>query len=114
MPVAGSFDLLHLVGFLTGAVLYGMLVVMVTRPPARPDAFAFSTGLLGLVWNVGELAAYASRLAGLTISTSWIHAVSFMALGLLASVVVHSVARAPARLSSQTHVLGTVVAAVVY
>jgi len=111
---AGSFDLLHLVGFLTGAVLYGMLVVMVARPPTRPDAFALSTGLLGLVWNVGELAAYAARLVGLDLSTSWIHAVSFTALGLLASVVVHSVARAPARLKSQPHAVGIVVAAVVY
>ena len=98
MPGAGSFDLLHLVGFLTGAVLYGMLIVMVARPPARADNFALSTGLLGLVWNVGELAAYAARLAGLGLSISWIHAFSFTALGLLASVVVHSVARAPVRL----------------
>ena len=114
MAGAGSFDLLHLVGFLTGAVLYGMLIVMVTRPPARADTFALSTGLLGLVWNVGELAAYAARLAGLGLSISWIHAFSFSALGLLASVVVHSVARAPVRLGSQPHIVGSVVAAVVY
>jgi hypothetical protein len=54
MMAAGSFDLLHLVGFLTGAVLYGMLLVM-ARPSARPDPFALSTGVLGLVWNIGEL-----------------------------------------------------------
>ena len=34
--------------------------------------------------------------------------------GLLASVVVHSVARAPVRLGSQPHIVGSVVAAVVY
>jgi Histidine kinase len=114
MAGAGSFDLLHLVGFLTGAVLYAMLVVMVARPPARADTFALATGLLGLVWNVGELAAYAGRLAGLGPPISWIHAFSFTALGLLASVVVHSVARAPVRLGSQPHIVGSVVAAVVY
>jgi hypothetical protein len=47
MLATGPFERLHLVGFLTGALLYGMLLVMVTRPPVRPDAFAFSTGLFG-------------------------------------------------------------------
>jgi hypothetical protein len=114
MLTTGPFELLHLVGFLTGAVLYGMLLVMVARPPARPDAFALSTGLLGLVWNVGELAAYAAPLVGLGVLSSWIHAFSFTALGLLASVVVHSVARTPTRFTSQPRVIGSTVAAVVY
>jgi two-component system LytT family sensor kinase len=114
MPGAGSFDLLHVVGFLTGAVLYGMLIVMVARPPAPADRFALSTGLLGLVWNVGELAAYAARLTGLALSITWIHAFSFTALGLLASVVVHSVARAPVRFTSKPHIVGSAVAVVVY
>jgi two-component system, LytTR family, sensor kinase len=113
MLAAGPFELLHLVGFLTGAVLFGMLLLMVARPPARPDAFAFSTGLLGLVWNVGELGAYAARLAGLNLFSSWVHAFSFTALGLLASVVVHSVARAPARIKARS-VVGSTVAIVVY
>jgi hypothetical protein len=101
MLATGPFELLHLVGFLTGALLYGMLLVMVTRQPARPDAFAFSTGLLGLVWNVGELGAYAAKLTGLDAVSSWVHASSFSALGLLASVVVHSVARAPFKPKAQ-------------
>jgi hypothetical protein len=95
MLSAGPSELLHLVGFLTGAVLYGMLLAMVTRPPARPDAFALSTGVLGLVWNLGELGTYAVRIAALPSLSPWIHAFSFTSLGLLASVVVHSVARAP-------------------
>jgi two-component system LytT family sensor kinase len=114
MLATGPFELLHLVGFLTGAVLYGMLLIMVVRPPARPDAFAFFTGLLGLVWNVGELAAYAVPLAGLGVLSSWIHASSFTALGLLASVLVHSVARAPIRLASEPGIIGSAVAIVVY
>src|SRR5918995_120432 len=114
MLATGPFELLHVVGFLTGALLYGMLLFMVTRPPARPDPFAFSTGLLGLVWNVGELAAYAARLAGLEAVTSWIDASSFTALGLLASVVVHSVARAPFRTTVRRDLVGTTVAAIVY
>jgi two-component system LytT family sensor kinase len=114
MLTAGPFELLHLVGFLTGALLYGMLLVMVARPPARADAFAFSTGVLGLVWNVGEMSAYGARVAGLAATSSWIHALSFTALGLLASVVVHSVARAPVRLERTSHLIGSTVAIVVY
>jgi two-component system LytT family sensor kinase len=114
MLATGPFELLHLVGFLTGALLYGMLLVMVTRPPVRPDAFALSTGLLGLVWNVGELAAYGARSTGLDVLGAWVHAASFTALGLLASVVVHSVARAPFKLPGQRRVAGSAVAAVVY
>jgi two-component system, LytTR family, sensor kinase len=114
MLAAGPFELLHLVGFLTGALLYGMLLAMVARPPARPDAFAVSTGLLGLVWNLGELGAYAAPMAGLVVFSSWIHAFSFTALGLLASVVVHSVARAPRRIPARSSLVGSVVAFVVY
>jgi two-component system LytT family sensor kinase len=114
MPAGGPFELLHLVGFLTGALLYGMLLVMVARPSARLDPFALSTGLLGLLWNVGELGAYMARAANMGAASSWIHAVSFTALGLLASVVVHSVARAPTRLPSRPHLVGSAVAVVVY
>jgi hypothetical protein len=114
MLATGPFELLHLVGFLTGALLYGMLLFMVTRPPVRPDAFAFSTGLLGFVWNVGELAAYAARLTGLDAVSLWVHASSFSALGLLASVVVHSVASAPLKLAARRRVVGSTVAAIVY
>jgi two-component system LytT family sensor kinase len=114
MLAAGPFELLHLVGFLTGTLLYGMLLVMVTRPLGRPDAFAFFTGLLGLIWNVGELAAYAARLIGLDAVGIWVHASAFSALGLLASVVVHSVARAPFKLTGQPRVAGSALAAIVY
>lgn len=114
MLATEPFELLHLVGFLTGALLYGMLLFMVTRSPVRPDAFAFSTGLLGLIWNVGELGAYAARLTGLDAVSAWIHASSFSALGLLASVVVHSVARAPFRLTVQRRITGISIAGIVY
>ncbi len=116
MLVPGPSDLLHLVGFLTGAVLYGMLLAMAARPSARVDAFAVSTGVLGVAWNVGQLGAYAARTASLLTLASWIHAASFSALGLLASVVVHSVARTPRRLESQHPTLGSgsAIAVVVY
>jgi hypothetical protein len=114
MLSAGPSELLHLVGFLTGAVLYGMLLAMVTRPPARPEAFALSTGVLGLIWNLGELGVYAIRAAGLPWTPAWIHAVSFSALGLLASVVVHSVAQPPGTPEHWRQRLGAAIALVVY
>jgi hypothetical protein len=114
MLSAGPSELLHLVGYLTGAVLYGMLVAMVVRPPARPERFALATGVLGLVWNVGELGAYGARGAGFISLSSWLHALSFAALGLLASVVVHSVARALTKPESWRRVLATIIAVIVY
>lgn len=112
--LSGTSELLHLVGFLTGAMLYGMLVAMVTRPPARPDAFALSTGLLGLIWNLGELAAHGARGAGLVSAAAWINASSFSALGLLASVVVHSVAQDARRTDAPRSRMGLGIAVIVY
>jgi hypothetical protein len=112
--LSGPSDVLHLFGFLTGAVLYGMLLVTGARPSARPDPLTLATGVLGLIWNVGELGASATRLAGFAAISPWVHALSFTALGLLASVVVHSVARAPGRSEVQQRVLGSTVAAVAY
>jgi two-component system, LytTR family, sensor kinase len=114
MPSAGPSDLLHLVGFLTGALLFGMLLAMVTRAPARPDAFALSTGVLGLVWNLGELGTYAVRIAALHGLSPWIHALSFTSLGLLASVVVHSVARAPIGADSWRRRVQSTIPVIVY
>ncbi len=106
--------LLHIVGHVTGAVLYGMLLVMVARPPARPEVFAVATGLLGLIWNLGELSAYTSGAAGLAALPLWAHALSFAALGLLAAVVVHSVAVPPAGAERWQRLTGRGVAVVVY
>jgi len=94
MLSAGPSELIHLVGFLTGGMLYGMLLVMAARA-ARPDVFALSTGVLGVVWNVGELAAQTVRAVGAPAALPWIHALSFTALGVLGAVVVHSVSRTP-------------------
>ena len=91
----GSSELIHLVGFLTGAMLYGMLLVMATRAAARPDAFALAAGVLGLVWNLGELGALTIRAAGPPGLIPWVHALSFTSLGFLAAIVVHSVSPAP-------------------
>jgi two-component system LytT family sensor kinase len=95
MITTGAADLLHLVGFLTGAVLYAMLLVMVAKSVARPDRLTLATAILGLTWNLGELTASAAQAAGLSTLAQWLAAASFSALGFLPAVVVHSVSRIP-------------------
>lgn len=97
MHTGGSIDILHLVGFLTGTVLYGMLLVLVARGPARPDWFAVATAILGMAWNLGALAASAVRDTSVAGAAPWLNVAAYGALGLLASVVVHSTARVSAR-----------------
>jgi two-component system LytT family sensor kinase len=84
-------EVLNLVGFVTGTALYAMLLALVLRQPA-PSA-TVATAVLGLIWNLGELAAYALPRLGYFTESIALWAGSFPALGLLAAVVVHSVAR---------------------
>jgi hypothetical protein len=84
-------EVLNLVGFVTGTVLYAMLLGLVLRQPAQ--LLPLATAVLGLIWNLGELSAYALPRVGYFTESIALWAVSFPALGLLAAVVVHSVAR---------------------
>jgi two-component system LytT family sensor kinase len=94
-------EVLNLVGFATGTALYAMLLALVLRQPAGPDrprglslqSLPLATAVLGLVWNLGELSAYALPRIGYFNESIALWAISFPALGLLAAVVVHSVAR---------------------
>jgi two-component system LytT family sensor kinase len=103
--------LVNLVGFFLGATLYGLLLAMAlrSRVPATQHAtdvgrrhssastLLLFTGLLGLIWNVGAFLTYgigpnamgpAAHGPG---RADWPLALSFVALGLLPAVVVHSV-----------------------
>jgi two-component system LytT family sensor kinase len=100
VTASNAADVLNLVGFVTGTALYAMLLALVVRGAARPleartrrDWLPLATALLGLSWNLGELAAYALPRLGLADDSVGLSALSFPALGLLAAVVVHSVAR---------------------
>ena len=100
MSASNAADVLNLVGFATGTALYAMLLVLVLRGAARQgddsarrDRLPLATALLGLIWNLGELAAYGLPRLGLVADGVSLSAMSFPALGLLAAVVVHSVAR---------------------
>jgi hypothetical protein len=101
MSPTDSVVLVDLLGFVTGAALYGMLLAMVVREPARVrppggsrvsgiDALALLTAFLGLFWNVGELAVSLLRGAGILSVSEAVEAFTFVALGFLPAVVVHS------------------------
>ena len=100
MTASNAADVVNLVGFATGTALYAMLLALVLRGGSRAtedagriDWLPLFTALLGLAWNLGELAAYALPRLGIVADTAGVTAMSFPALGLLAAVVVHSVAR---------------------
>ena len=92
MVTTGAPTLLHVVGYLTGASLYALLLGMVLRARGPAYRLTLGTALLGLAWNVGELAAHATDGMGFTHASDWFSAVSYAALGLLAAVAVHSAA----------------------
>jgi signal transduction histidine kinase len=101
VTASNAADVLNLVGFVTGTALYAMLLALVLRQgrrargeeAGRVDWLPLATAVLGLVWNVGELATYVLPRLGLVSDSIGLAALSFPALGLLAAVVVHSVAR---------------------
>ena len=108
-------ELLHLIGYLTGAILYAMLLAMVVRTQPHRDRLALVTASLGLAWNVGELSAHGLESLGVKALASWFNAASYSALGLLASAVVHSVSRPPSGSEGASRrSLGHVIAAVAY
>ena len=91
MIAPNAAEVLNLVGFVTGTALYAMLLSLVLRRSVQ--SLPLATAVLGLIWNLGELAAYILPRAGYFEESIALWAVSFPALGLLAAVVVHSVAR---------------------
>jgi two-component system LytT family sensor kinase len=90
--------IVDLLGFLTGTVLYVMLVTMVWRERMREGMPFLSrrgrlpllTGVCGVVWNLGALASFVTRAAGAEPLAPAILAATFSALGFLPAVVVHS------------------------
>jgi two-component system, LytTR family, sensor kinase len=114
---AQAATLINWLGFLTGAALYAMLLLMslggaragsLVRPlagveeDAGADRLPLVTALLGLTWNVGSLAAFGltpRAPGGLTLAL--LGAAAFASLGFLPAVVVHSLLRARGAASPQ-------------
>ncbi len=99
--------LANLAGFVAGAALYAMLVVMTLRErrslvqtdvskPGDLELLPLVTGVLGLLWNLGALAVHAGIDFGLGSPPAAFTAAAFCALGMLPAVVVHSVLRGEA------------------
>jgi two-component system LytT family sensor kinase len=93
MPPHNVAALVHLVGFLTGAALYGMLFALVLRKRVGDDRLPHVTAILGLIWNVIGLAAFGIRDFGGGDPSPFLIATAYSALGFLPAVVVHSVLR---------------------
>jgi hypothetical protein len=92
MPPHNVAALVHLVGFLTGAALYGMLFALVVRRRIA-DRLPVLTAVLGLIWNLIGLAAFAIRDFAGHEPHAFLIATAYSALGYLPAVVVHSVLR---------------------
>ncbi len=96
-PVTGL--IVDALGFLTGAILYLMLIAMVWRERAgegtgflsRRGQLPLLTGLFGFVWNAGALLSFGTRMFdGAGPAPAALVAVAFGALGCLPAVVVHA------------------------
>jgi two-component system LytT family sensor kinase len=94
MLTTAAPDLLRIVGYLTGATLYAMLLVMVMRARG-PDRLMIVAAICGLAWNLGELLVEGVRRLAPGGADVWLEAVSYSALGALAAVVIHSVTHEP-------------------
>lgn len=103
-----AIGVLHLVGFSTGVALYAMLLWLAMadrRANGRGESLAAVTGLLGIVWNLGSLAAYLLERTESTRVAALLAGASYSALGFLPAAVVHSVLRSEAKRSRSTRVL---------
>lgn len=93
----------HPIGFITGAILYAMILVLVLQTTGESASrnmggaqvtplrrLSLWTAILGLLWNVGELASFLLP----AVSPDWLNHVlqvtALSALGFLPAVVVHS------------------------
>ncbi|CAN5686616.1 hypothetical protein BH24ACI3_BH24ACI3_05930 [soil metagenome] len=87
--------LVNWLGFSVGVALYLMLAVMVVRNRSGQGSginfLLLATAGLGMIWNVGELVVILAGDLSTPVSFPFITAAAYSALGVLPSVVVHSV-----------------------
>src|SRR5437762_5033241 len=93
MIASTAASLVNLLGFITGVVLYVMLLWMVLTARPESNRLALLTGLLGFAWNAGGFGGYGMVNLGFTQSAPVLLAAAFSSLGFLPAVVVHSALR---------------------
>ncbi len=95
--------LAHPIGFITGAVLYAMILVLVLQTSRKSvlrnvdgarvtplRRLSLWTAVLGLLWNVGGLASFLLPAASPDLLKHVLQVTALSALGFLPAVVVHS------------------------
>jgi hypothetical protein len=92
-------------GFITGVVLYAMLLWMVLTSRRELNRLALLTGVLGFLWNAGAFAGYGLVNLGIAHTSPLLLAAAFGALCFLPSVVVHSALVASEKVSRRADLL---------
>jgi two-component system LytT family sensor kinase len=106
MTAHAAAALINLLGYITGSVLYAMLLVMALGRQSmtsslglggvsseKNDRLPLLTALLGLAWNLGAVTAFIMRSFANARPFPLLMAAAFTALGFLPAVVVHSLLR---------------------
>jgi hypothetical protein len=86
-------SLISLLGFITGTILYSMLLWMVLSSRPASNRLALLTGVLGVLWNLGSFGAWGLPGTGIAASIPLLLAIAYGSLCFLPAVVVHSAFR---------------------
>src|SRR5438067_8926935 len=99
MTSGTAATLVNLLGYITGLVLYVMLlwIVLTSRPGS--NRLTLLTGILGLAWNIGAFGGYGLVNLGFKESAPLLLAAAFSALCFLPAVVVHSALQSDEKLT---------------
>ncbi|PYS02222.1 MAG: hypothetical protein DMG15_26230 [Acidobacteria bacterium] len=105
MMTSTAASLVNLLGFITGVVLYVMLLWMVLTSRPELNRLALLTGLLGFAWNAGAFGGYGLANLGFTQSAPILLAAAFSSLCSLPAVVVHSALRTAEKITRTQYLI---------
>src|SRR5438128_1976421 len=111
MTTNTAASLVNLLGFITGLVLYVMLLWIVLTSRQGSNRLILLTGILGFAWNVGAFGGYGLIGLGFAKSAPLVLAAAFGALCFLPAVVIHSALRSGEKI---TRVQNLLIAGVAY
>src|SRR5213083_744420 len=105
MTTGTAASLINLLGFITGLVLYVMLLWMVLTSRSGSNRLTLLTGILGFAWNIGAFGGYGLVNLGFKASAPFLLAAAFSALCFLPAVVIHSALQSGEKLTRRQNVL---------